>query len=399
VRCGPPQVRDREGLARALRAARPVDGWLRGVGYHESVCGALDRALLDALCPEHPLRVQQRSGALWVLNSAGVERLGLDRGADAPGVERDTRGRATGRLLRADAWLRERLGPRPAPDLAAVGRRLASFGVSGVTDATPGNAADELRTFEEALARGALRQRLLVMGGDELPEPGHPLLERGPRKVMLAESELPRFEELVETVARAHAAGRAVAVHCVTRAELVFALEAFRTAGARAGDRIEHAAVTPPELLDALAALPLCVVTQPHFVSERGDAYLCDVEPEQRPWLYRARAFRRAGVALGGGSDAPFGAPDPWLAMRAAVERRSATGQVLGAEEALEPEQALALFSGPPGAPGGPPRRVAPGATADLCLLDRPWAEARRALSSQHVRATWRGGCPVWRRA
>ena len=97
-------------LAAALAARPPARaGWLRGVGYHESVAGPLDRERLDALLAEPPLRIQHRSGALWILNSAAAT-LGLDAGVDAPGVERDARGRASGRLFRLDAWLRERLG-------------------------------------------------------------------------------------------------------------------------------------------------------------------------------------------------------------------------------------------------------------------------------------------------
>jgi predicted amidohydrolase YtcJ len=97
-------------------------------------------------------------------------------------------------------------------------------------------------------------------------------------------------------------------------------------------------------------------------------------------------------VPLAGGSDAPFGAPDPWRAMAAAVARRSASGAVLDAGEALTPEEALALFTTPAATPGGVPRRVAVGDDADLCLLDRPWRDAREALSSASVAATWCAG-------
>ena len=141
-----------------------------------------------------------------------------------------------------------------------------------------------------------------------------------------------------------------------------------------------------------IAALGLAVVVQPHFVHERGEAYAREVEPADLPWLHRARGSRRAGVALGGGSDAPFGAPDPWRAMRAAVERRSESGAVLGADERLSPERALALFTSPPEDARRGPRRVAVGAAADLCLLDRPWSEARHEPSSDRVRATWSAG-------
>ncbi len=395
VPCGPPRVRSRDDLARALRAAEPKNGWLRGVGYHESVAGLPDRHDLDALVPAVPLRVQHRGGALWILNSPAVAALGLDDGVHADGVERDGQGRATGRLYRLDGWLRARLGPGAPPDLSAVGRQLAGLGVTGVTDATVGNGEEELAAFTAAVARGDLPQGIHLMGGDALASSPHPRVSIGPRKVMLDDAALPAFEELEATVARAHAAGRAVAVHCVTRAELVFALEAFRSAGTRPGDRIEHAAVTPPQLLEQLAALPLTVVTQPNFVRERGDAYLQEVEPADRPWLYRAKAFQDGGVPLAAGSDAPFGDPDPWRAMQAAVDRCTEGGASLGAAEALSPERALALFTTSPGEPGGRPRRVAAGQPADLCLLDRPWREARRGLSSSRVRATWAAGALV----
>jgi predicted amidohydrolase YtcJ len=188
-----------------------------------------------------------------------------------------------------------------------------------------------------------------------------------------------------------------VAFHCVTRAELVLALAALESAGVERGDRIEHASVAPPELVKLLAERRVSVVTQPGFVHERGDAYLSDVEPAEVRWLYRGRGFLEAGVPLGGGSDAPFGEADPWIAMRAAVDRRSAGGDTLCSDEALSPEEALALFTSPPEAPGGPPRRIEVGAPADLCLLDRPWSRARRTLSRAAVRATLIGGALVHR--
>jgi predicted amidohydrolase YtcJ len=359
------------------------------------VAGDLDRWRLDALRADVPVRVQHRSGAAWTVNSAGARRLGLDAGGGAPGVERDRAGRATGRLLRCDGWLRERLGPAPPPDLAPVGRLLAAAGVTGVTDATPSNGAAELRLFAEAQAAGALPQRVLAMGGAALPDPASAGLARGPVKLVPDDAALPLPEALAERIADAHAAGRAAAVHCVTRAELALTLCAFRLAGVRRGDRLEHAAVAPPELVAQVAALGLTVVTQPGLVAERGEVWTREVEPRDRAWLWRVRAWRAAGVPLAAGTDAPFGAPDPWRATRAAVLRRDGEGRALGPDERLAPECALALFLAPLEAPGGAPRRVRPGAPADLCLLDRPWAAARRLLARELVAATFRAGVRV----
>lgn len=394
VRCGPPEVRDGPALGAALaraRAGTPSDRWIRAVGYHESVAGEIDRKALDGWLADRAVRVQHRSGALWILNSEGVRRLQL-ADADHPGIERDVRGVPTGRVFRADAWLRERLGPGEIPSLSEVGALLAAYGVTGLTDATPTNGAQELRLFCEAAAAGDLPQRLLLMGTPELPEPGEPRLSRGAVKLVLDEARPTAFEALCDAVAGAHAADRPVAIHCVTRSELVLAVAALAAAGPRSGDRIEHAAVAPPETLSLLASLRVTVVTQPNFVAERGDAYRADVAPADLPFLYRCRGFLDAGVPTGGGTDAPFGNPDPWAAMRAAVERRTPSGCLLGDRERIGPERALALFTSPPGAPGAAPRRVAVGAPADLCLLARPWSEARSRLDAGDVSATFCNG-------
>ena len=172
----------------------------------------------------------------------------------------------------------------------------------------------------------------------------------------------------------------------------MLALAALDEAGARPGDRIEHAAVADADLTAGLARRGLTVVTQPGFVAERGDEYLVDVDIADRPHLYPCRSFLEAGIAVGGSTDAPFTAADPWRAMRAAVERCTPAGVVLGAHETITPAQALALFLAPLDDPGGPPRQVRPGVSADLCLLDRPLARQLAQPDAASVRLTLHAG-------
>jgi predicted amidohydrolase YtcJ len=183
-----------------------------------------------------------------------------------------------------------------------------------------------------------------------------------------------------------------VAIHCVTRVALLLALAAWDEVGARPGDRIEHGAVVHPEEAVRIAGHGLTVVTQPAFVAERGDDYLADVDPDDRPHLWPCAGLLRAGIAVGGSTDAPFGPADPWRAIAAAVERRTAAGHLLGPGERLPARRALELFLGPHDSPGGPPRRVAAGAPADLCLLAVPLDEALRHPSASLVAATIRAG-------
>jgi predicted amidohydrolase YtcJ len=381
--CGPPDVTNASTLSAALAAAASGAGWLRGVGYHDTVAGPIDRRWLDQRIPGRPVRIQHRSGRLWIVNSAALAELAAHGDLGPAEIEN---GEPTGRFYDADGWLRGRLGTS-APDLTRASRRLASFGVTGLTDATVRNGPAEETLFDEAAFRCALLQKVRLMGGEGLS---------GPRKLHFHDHDLPPLDEVIDIVRRAHAAGRIVAAHCVTRAELAFILAAIADAGPRPGDRIEHCGVCPPEFREEIARLGLTVVTQPNFVAEKGDDYLAEVDKDDQPWLYPAASLISAGVRLAAGSDAPFGGADPWAAMHAATTRRTRSGRTLLPAEAVTPERALALFTTPVDDPGGAPRRIEAGAEADLCLLDRPWSAAREDLADVGVRLTVVRGRVVW---
>jgi predicted amidohydrolase YtcJ len=398
ARCGPPDVTGSLALAAALASA-PADehGWVRGVGYSEDVAGPLDAAALDRLHAGRPVRVQHRSGALWTVNTVGAQALRLARGTH-PGIERDSRSQPTGRLWRADDWLRDRLPRTSPPDLAPVAARLARLGITHLTDATPDLDGTAIDAISAAMRTEALPQHVLLLGvpmgwtaaaGPDVPA-------SGPYKIMLADSGLPGLDALTERIAAAHAADRAVAVHCVSRAALALLLAALDNAGTRPGDRIEHAALVPAEVIPRMRELGLRVVTQPGFLTQRGDDYLRDVPAADQPDLYRLGSLAAAGVACGLSSDAPYGPLDPWEVISAAVRRRTPSGRVAGAAEQLTADQALAGYLSPPGDPGGEPRRVAPGSPADLVVLRVPRVEALAAPSANLVAATLIGGIVRW---
>src|SRR4029434_3852455 len=140
----------------------------------------------------------------------------------------------------------------------------------------------------------------------------HTLVKADELKVLLDEAALPPLDHLVGQIGRAHAAGRGVAFHCVTRTELVFALAALETAGSRR-DRIEHAAQVPDAVLRLLAKLRPTIVTQPGFVHAHGDRYRRDIASCEHDELYRYAALLRAGVPVAPSSDAPYGPANPWI--------------------------------------------------------------------------------------
>lgn len=210
----------------------------------------------------------------------------------------------------------------------------------------------------------------------------------GPVKFVIADHTLPSLDEARAAIELAHRNGRPVAIHCVTAVALALALAAWLDVGARDGDRIEHGAIVTPEAAARIAELGLTVVTQPGFVATRGDEYRTDVAPDELPYLYPCGSLLRQNVKVGGSTDAPFGDADPWHAIEAAVRRRTESGAVLGPDERVTARRALDLFLTPSDDPGGLPRRIRPGATADLCLLDTPLNAALDTLSHRHVALT-----------
>lgn len=397
VQCGPPQVKDQAALREQLRqAAAMLDGgaWLRGIGYHESVAGEIDRDWLDVAVPDRPVRIQQRTGRLWILNSRALQETNAEHDPASP-LER-VDGRATGRLYDGDAWLRQ-FSSRQRPSLRHVSRLFASYGITGVTDTSYQNGPADYEAFARAQANGELLQHLRVMGDASLDDvQDREGITRGEHKFHLHDHALPDFDVFCADIRRSHRTGRAVAFHCVTRTDLVFALGALKEVGSIKGDRIEHAAVVPPELMDEIHALGLVVVTQPHFIAERGDEYLQDVARDDQPWLYRLRGFLDDDVPLAAGSDVPYGSANPWAAMQAAVTRRSQSGVTMAVEESLSPHEALALFLAPLDSPGAATRRVEVGGRADLCLLMVNWDKACADLSQVKVRRTWKNGVCIW---
>jgi len=376
-----------EGLAALLRSDAPGD-WLRCVGYHESTAGDLDRHGLDRLCASRPVRVQHSSGKLWILNSAAIVRLGLTRETRESGVELDAAGQPNGRLWRMDDWLRRHLPDAAPPNLSALSQRLSAYGITGVTDASYTNDQAAAQYLQHAHERGELCQRVAIMGDESLA--------RGALKIMLDEDDLPELDALVARIKAAHARGRPVAFHCVSHVELLVALSALVEAGPQPSDRIEHAGVVRPEMLQPLAASGATVVTQPGFVSHRGDRFRQASDRDDRDHLYPYASLLAAGVPVAASSDAPYGPVNPWQIMATAVTRRTASGAQLGAGETVSAGEALRGYLSSAQNPGGAARGLEPGCAADLCVINVSLADALQDLVAVQVTHTVIGGKLVY---
>ncbi|MGY3554761.1 hypothetical protein [Williamsia sp. R60] len=170
MKVGPPHVNTATQLKASLDQSAPhADGWVRAVGYRDSVAGESDRHRLDELFDHAPLRIQHRSGALWMVNTLGLVALNQP---DHP----------TGRFFRQDAQFASVTAGEPM-DFAPLSARLAAFGVTGFTEATPDLGPHDLAAFEDAVDEGRLRQRVVVLSRHGGQPYSH--IESGPVKRIL----------------------------------------------------------------------------------------------------------------------------------------------------------------------------------------------------------------------
>ena len=179
----------------AAQAARP-GRWLRATGWSEHAAGQLDRYRLDALAGLRPVRVQHRSGAMWVLNSAAL-RAGRSRGRRAGRRGAGRRGAAhrptaaAGRLAPLPAAARAGRRLAAPPTCAAYARECARAGVTGFTDATPGTGQAEVDELGQLSAAGVIPQRLVLMAPPGLRQPPAAAVTLGPQKLILDDATLP----------------------------------------------------------------------------------------------------------------------------------------------------------------------------------------------------------------
>ena len=381
VDCRPPGAASIDAIVRAIAARAsqtPPGEWLRATGYDHAALSERrhpTRHDLDRAAPRHPVRLDHVSGHAAVLNTPALRRVGIgDDTYEPPGatIARDLEtGAPNGLLLEMSAWLNGRI-PRPtrvrlAESLGGAFKRLTSYGVASVEDATHTNDLERWELFQDLIARlggdgrhpiprialmpGAASVREFAANGLAFGV-GDGILSVGRAKIMVTASSgtmNPPESELREIVAECVAFGFPVAIHAV-EAEVVRAaanaIAANPTPIPGVRHRIEHCAECPPDVLEAVVSSGASVATQPAFIRERGDAYLRDVPADTLPHLYPVASLMRRGVHVAFSSDAPVADPDPMAGIEAAVTRRAASGRVVGAGERIGRGDAVRAYGG-----------------------------------------------------
>ena len=160
------------------------------------------------------------------------------------------------------------------------------------------------------------------------------------------------------------------------------------------GDRIEHGAVIPA------SSTPHCErwdwrsspnrTSSPNAATSTSPRWIDDDLDD----LWRCASLLDAGIAVGAGTDAPFGRPDPWALITAAVDRRTPAGTILNPAERIAADGARwRCCSADPTHPADRSGAWPSGQPSDLCLLTAPLRRCtRRSAACNPVRAVLRAG-------
>lgn len=126
-----------------------------------------DRALIDAVTPDHPVLVNRFDRSMYLANSAALDLAGITEQTRPPAggaIDRDETGRLTG-MLRGTAvdLVRSVIPPVPFEQrlvqVQAVLEEARRGGVTTIQDLTSG---PQLRAYQALRARGALTARIML---------------------------------------------------------------------------------------------------------------------------------------------------------------------------------------------------------------------------------------------
>lgn len=378
---------------------------------------------LDAWNVEAPLVLYRVCGHVAVANSRALSEAGVTDASPDPsgGTLGRTRGALDGRLFEAALGLVRPLGARAFLGLKdRIPGFLRELAGTGLTTIAPMSSdAEELETVLAAAPEAKLPLRLrpyfrfdrleearrwtdghgpkVALGGIKIVADG----SLGARTAWLDEpySDSPTQSgggrhtdgELAERIEEVSAAGLPVAVHAIGDAAVQQFVRCLRDRPPRTGARIEHASVTPPAVIRALASVRPTVVVQPHFVV--SDTWLLErLGADRARWTYAFRSLAGAGLTLAGSSDSPVERADPWSGIRAATASRR-----WGPTERLTPPEALGLYTTGAAAALRAPELglLEPGRPADLLWTAAgDWANVL-AAGATGVRGVWSDGVPT----
>ena len=440
-------------LDRVRREAerRPADTWILGYGYDHAkldVARHPTRRELDAVAPAHPVYLARTCGHLAVCNSRALELAGITATTPSPpgGLIEVADGALTGLLAETGRDAVRAIMPEVGEDdlVAAIeraGAHCAALGITSVMDAAVGMRAGfaEIAAYHRAKREGrlAVRTDLCLLGGEHgiverchqaglVTGTGDDDLRIGPVKIFTDGSAgggtaamreaylggghglLTLEDRVLEAWVRDyHDRGYQLALHAIGDAAIEQVLNAYEKALAATPrpdprHRVEHCGFSDDQQIRRLADLGVQPVPQPVFLYDFGDLYVEMVGEARAAAAYPMRRWTSAGLYPAASTDCPVSDCDPFANLYTMRTRRTDRGTVLGGQEALTAEEALAAYTYNGAYVGRAEHtkgRLEPGQLADLAVFDTDLLEAEpEAVRAARCELTLKGGAATFDR-
>lgn len=398
----------------------PLGEWVIGEGFNENLFSDRripDRQVLDEVSRDHPILITRVCRHAVSVNSKALELAGVQADTQDPSggrIERYADGQPTGYLHdQAQELVKYCLPSHKFADIertlkTSVEDLLAKGYTGGHTEDLfyYGNPVETVRVFEKVIdgKTRKLRTNLLVhheaakVVFDTFPNgPVSEFLDFGSVKIFtdgalggrtayLTEPyaddpstngvAIHTQEQLTALVHLARSYQMPVAVHAIGDQALAETLKALEEEPPPKGtlDRIIHAQILRPELIEQMKKLPLALDIQPRFTVSDFPWVEDRLGSERIKSCYAWKTLLDEGLICAGGSDAPIEPVDPLLGIHAAVTRRLPGETHAGylPQEKLSLFEALGLFTkGAASAIGAEDRRgvIKRGIDADFTVL------------------------------
>lgn len=373
--------------------------WILGYGYDDTGISDkrhLNRHDLDAVCADRPVVVQHISAHFCYVNSLGLRMLGIDANTRIAGgtVHLGADGQPDGLLAENAAFTA--MAALPAPTLAEqcanMQEALQEYARQGITTFQDGgigisgadSSATMLQAYMQLLRTGELPIRAYLHLTEELLNRLRPLGLWGLKTDYLTLGGLKCFidgsiqgftaalkegyhsrpdwkgelllsaEALEALVCKHHCEGRQIAIHCNGDAAVECALHAFAKAqsacpaapNAPLRHMIIHAQTASDAHLEQMRDLGIIPSFFSRHIEVWGDRhYEIFLGPERTARLNPAGTCERLGMPFSLHVDTPVLPVTVLQSIHAAVNRVSAGGRLLGAEQRISPRAALQAYT------------------------------------------------------
>jgi hypothetical protein len=379
----------------------PRGEWIRGRGYDDTKLPdnqILTREHLDAVAPHNPVILIHVSGHLGIANSEALRRAGLDEKTPDPKggkLARDPKtNKLTGRLagMAVFNWFHsEAMGGEQTvvppfernvrkKSLIDAARVLNGAGLTGVHDplVSPSYVTSYLDVAAENLSTMRMNMLIPYFWLPELERLGlignwgNEWIRCSGIKVIIDGAIAARTaalrdgyshdpddhgllvfedpEELYQIVSRIHRLGYQACIHANGDIAIEMALDAIQKAKSKyprpdPRHRIEHCTIINESILKRMSELAVIALPFASYLWQHSEKIVPYYGAKRAETMFGHKSFLDAGIRVAGASDHPAGLHPPLLGVQCMTTRKTASGEVIGANQRISIEEAFKMYT------------------------------------------------------